>query len=133
MLYIIEVVLKLDVRVFETFTIALIDQGPSSRSRLYRIASPVVRDALFHLWDVPLGPRADEAHIAHEDIVKLWQFINVGRTQDAADTCNTLIFPCGKGGVADTVSVGYHRAELPKAEGIATFAQPLRPVEDRAR
>lgn len=74
-----------------------------------------------------LGSRADDAHLALEDVDELWQFIQGGLAQEAADPSESRIIwgiEAEAVGIADVGGIHDHGAELVAGEGLAVLAHP---------
>src|SRR5688572_19089978 len=111
-----------------------VDLGPAGDSGLHLVAQHVLRDAVLELLDEerPFRPRADDRHIAAEDVEELRQFVEIEPSQPASDWRRprvVLARPDGAGGV---FRAQVHRTEFVDVEGLAIEAHALLPVIDRA-
>ncbi len=94
--------------------------GPAGHAGFDDVAREVVRDGVGELVDVvrAFGARADEAHVAAEDVPILGQFVEVPAAHEGADAeeagvvaRRALLRGVGRGGV------GGHAAEFVEREG----------------
>ena len=79
----------------------------------------------------PQGPRADEAHVAHEDVPELRQLVHGRRPHQTADACDAGIVLSGLNGPDLCLGIRNHRAELERVERAPPLTSTLLPVEDR--
>ncbi len=107
--------------------------GPAGHSTGDSVAEVVVGNGLAELLDEdgPLGPRADEAHVAAEDVEELGQFVDVRPPKPAADPGAAVVAGRGPDGPGLPLGVDAHAPELEHAEQPAPLPDALLHVEDR--
>ena len=73
-----------------------VDLRPAGQARAHLVAQHVLRDPLLELVDEerPLGPRADERHVAAQHVPELRQLVDVGAPQQAADRRAARVVVC---------------------------------------
>ena len=134
MLKVVEVVVQARDHLVDGVRIAVVERGVGGHAGAYLVEEGVARVALHDLVDVelPLGPRADEGHVAAEDVPQLRQLVEVMLAQELADARQALVaalpvelWPGGLG-------VERHRAELVDVERASEAADALLPEQGRA-
>ena len=84
---VVEVVVELLLRVLEGGAVRKIDLRPAGYAWFYDMTAVVIGDLRRKLADElgPLRPRADEAHLALEDVPELGQFVHAEAAQEASE------------------------------------------------
>ena len=112
-----------------------VDLGPAGHAGFDDVAGLVVRDLLGEVGDVvrAFGARADEAHVAAEDVPILGEFVEVPAAHEGAEAeeagvvaGGALLRGVGRGGV------GGHAAEFVEREGAVVGADADLAEEDGA-
>ena len=106
---------------------------PAGETRLDQVTAGVVREAPLELGDDlrPLGARADDGHVAPEDVPELRQLVDVRAAQQATgpgDTGVVGLRPLR----ALRLGVDPHRPQLDDLERLAVLAEAALAIEDRA-
>ncbi len=112
-----------------------VDLRPAGHAGFDEVAREVVRDLAGELVDVigALGARADEAHVAAEDVPELGKLVDVPATKEGADAEKARV--AAGGGVARRVGgggVGSHAAKFVEREGAMAGADAGLAEEDGA-
>jgi len=97
-----------------------VDLRPAGHAGFHEVSWQVVRDDGGELVDVvrAFGARADEAHVAAEDVPKLREFVDVPVADKGADAEQAGVVGAGADGVAVVgVGVGRHAAEFVEGKG----------------
>src|SRR4051812_991653 len=107
---------------------------PAGDARLHFVAQHVLGNLVLELRDEqrPLGPRADDRHIALEDVPQLRQFVDVGAPQHLADRRPPRVLLAREHWPGHRFGIVEHRAELVDHERLAVEAHPLLTVEHRS-
>src|SRR4030065_550724 len=101
---VVQVVFELLRRSFDGSALAVVDLGPAGDARLDHEPCAIEGDPFFQLGDPlrTLRTRADDAHLAEDDVHELRDFIQVHATKEAAYAGRTWIllqrplrFTCG--------------------------------------
>ena len=111
-----------------------VDLRPAGHARFHEVARKIVRDFPGELVDVirALRTRADEAHVAAEDVPKLREFVDVPAAKEGADAEQAGV--AARGGLTGGVGrrgVGAHAAELVECEGTMAGADAGLAEENR--
>src|SRR5208282_565063 len=95
-----------------------VDLSPPGNAGLEHVAGVVAVDFFEEALDEigPLGARADDTHVAFEDVEELGQFIEVRFAQEGADPGPARIVVGGPAGVALFAAADAHGAEFEHAE-----------------
>ena len=110
-----------------------VDLGPAGHAGFDDVARLVVRDRVREVGDVvrAFGARADEAHVAAEDVPVLREFVEVPAAHEGAEAeeagvvaRGALLRGVGRGGV------GGHAAEFVEGEGAVVGADANLAEED---
>ena len=112
----------------ERFFIAEQHRGHVRDARLELQNLALLRGVALHI-SRHLGTRPHEAHIAHQHVPELGQFIQLGLAQKAADPGDARILVFGQRH-AHVVGIDDHGPEFPDAERLPELADPGLPVED---
>src|SRR5208337_4394746 len=107
-------VLELGDGVLDGVTVLVIDLSPAGDSRLDAVALAVVRDLFFEFLDElgPLRPRADDGHLAPDDINELRQLIQSEPAEPSSDGSDARIILLSPDRAAAGFRVRIHGAEL---------------------
>ena len=86
-LYIVKIVLKLFLRVFNCGTVFVLDLGPARHPRLDAVSYCVVGDLLGELLHKvrSLRARSHKTHLTTQHVEQLWQLINSKASNDTAN------------------------------------------------
>jgi len=112
-----------------------VDLGPAGHAGFDDVARLIVGDSVREVIDVvrAFGARADEAHVAAEDVPILGEFVEVPAAHEGAEAeeagvvaRGALLGGVGRGGV------GGHAAEFVEGEGAVVRADADLAEEDRA-
>src|SRR5688572_20579264 len=124
-----------DARVEIGVAAVAVDLGPAGDARLDVVARVVVGDLLLEVADEfgALGARADEAHVALQDVPELRRLIDVPLAHKRADGETPRIVGPGPAGASVALGVEAHAADLVAPERAAIAAEAPLQVEDRAR
>src|SRR5260370_18584061 len=111
---VVEVVLQLDNGVLDGVTVFVIDLRPARNSRLDAMALAVVGNLLLEFSDEfgPLRARADDRHIAPQDVEQLRQLIQMELAQPSSYGRNSGIVLLGPHRAAVSLGIGPHGAEF---------------------
>ena len=92
---------------------------PASQARAHRSAVRVMRDGVDELLDEdgPLGSRADEGHVATQDIDGLRNLVDAGKADEAAHPRHPAIAHRGPDRRAGLLGIDRHGAKLQDMEG----------------
>ena len=114
--------------------VAAAQLGPAGDARPQQMAPGVVRVLALQLGDHlgPLGPRADQRHVAADHVPQLRQLVDVGPAQEPADLGHPVVGGLGPADDAVGLGVGAHRAQLHDLELLAVLAEAALAVEHRA-
>src|SRR4051812_16827288 len=110
-----------------------VDLRPAGDAGLDLVAQHVLRNAVLELLDEigALGPRADDRHIAAEDVPELRQFVEVKPAEPLADRRAARVVVARPDRAGLVLGPLVHRAEFVDVERLAVEAHPLLLVEDR--
>ena len=102
-----------------------VDLGPAGHAGFHQVAGEVVGDFGREVFDVvrAFGARADQAHVAAEDVPELGKFVEVPAADEGADAEEARVG--GEGADAQVVGrggVGGHAAEFPHGEDASAGA-----------
>jgi hypothetical protein len=132
---VVEVVVELPQHILDLGDMALVDLGPAGDAGANDV--PVAVEGQLRL--VPSGQRhgfragSDPAHLAAQDVDHLWQLVDPGAAQEAADASHAIVAVAGdrfRSEVVHGAGMG-HRAELDHDEWLAAITHPLLPEQDR--
>src|SRR5262249_57898794 len=128
-----EVVPQLLHRVLDARAVAVLDLRPAGDARPDGVTLHVEGDLARELLDEErtFGPRADEAHVALEDVPELGQFVEPRHPDEAADPRHAFVFVARPDGPARLLGVGPHRSKLVERERPAVLADALLRVQRR--
>ena len=112
-----------------------VDLRPAGQAGLHLVAQHVLRNAVLELLDEvrALGARADDRHVAPEDVPELRQLVEVRPPEEAAERRHARVVLARPDRAGLALGVVQHRAELDDRERLAVEAHALLPVEHRAR
>src|SRR5260370_9387983 len=129
---VVEVVFQLDNGALDGAPGFVIDLRPARNSRLDAMALAVVGNLLLEFSDEfrPLRARADDRHIAPQDVEQLRQLIHVELAQPSSDGRNAGIVLLGPDRAAVSLVLGPHGAEFIYRKRHASFSDALRPTQD---
>src|SRR5580692_1420142 len=113
--------------------VAKLDHPPGGEAGFDLQEITKIRGAGVQLVDiiVPLGPGADEAHFAFQDVPELRQLIDPPFAHDPSPRGYAIVVVGGKGG-ASFLGVGVHRAEFVDLELEALIADAFLFIDDGA-
>src|SRR6185312_2436868 len=119
-------------RVLEIGAVGVVDLRPAGDAGLHEMAEVVARDvALVVLHEaVPFGARADEAHVAGEDVPHLGKLVDAAGTEEAADRGDARI--TGLGVEVASRLPDAHGAKFYDTEGLVIPADTVLEEEDGA-
>ena len=128
-----EVVLQLLHRVFDARAVGVAHLRPSGQAGPDDVALAVERNLLGQLLDElrPLGPRADEAHVADQHVPQLRQLVEPRAAQEAADRRDAVVVLPRPHRAGCRLGVLPHRTELVDREDAAVLADALLVIEGR--
>ena len=109
-----------------------VDLGPPGDAGLDVMTGVVLFELGGELVDIerPFGARADDAHVAFEDVKELWNFIEAGVTQESADSCTARVVANGPTRPGLFARCHPHRAELIHLECFSVHADTVLLEED---
>src|SRR3546814_397448 len=110
--------------------IAAADLGETGDAGAHQVPVRIVGNvvAIDHGMGIIIGARADQAHVAPQDVPELGQFVDAKPAQQAAQPGDPLAFDTVIGAAVDAVCLG-HRAELVGGERLAVHAHAFLPEE----
>ncbi|MSS73735.1 MAG: glycosyltransferase family 1 protein [Candidatus Latescibacteria bacterium] len=108
-----------------------VDLRPAGDAGPHPVASGVSGDLPLELLDEcrTFGPGADQAHVAHEDVVELGEFVEAGAPEPASDAGHAGVVPPGPDG-AVCLRILNHGAEFDQKEGPAPASDTNLPVKN---
>src|SRR3989442_1713867 len=108
-----------------------VDLRPAGDARLHLVAEHVAGHPPAELLDEAwaLGARADEAHLAPQDVPELGQLVEAPAPEERPEARAPRIVRPRPHGPGLVLGVHAHRAELEHLEAPAVQAHPLLPVE----
>src|SRR5262249_14982242 len=132
---VIKIVLQFLNRIFHRRGVTVIDLRPPGQTRLDQMPLGVELNLLAQLLDEEraFGARADETHLAAQNIDELWDLVNAGFADESADAGDARVATLRPLRLAVFFGVLPHRAGLDDLEDAPIFADPLLHVKDRAR
>src|SRR5713226_3015290 len=134
MFYVIEIVLQLYQLFLARTPIAIVHLCPASQPRLGRQAIAVKRVGLFQFRGefFPLWSWSYQAHLTAQNIEDLRQLIQVYRTHEASDSCDSCIVFGGPHCMSCMLCISMHRAKFVHIKLLPPISQSLLAVENRA-
>ena len=110
-----------------------VDLGPAGHPAGHGVPQVVFGHGMAELLDEDraLGPRADQAHLAPQDVEELGQLVDVGVPEPVADAGAAAVVVRGPDRAGLAFRVGAHAAELDDPEPPPPLPDPLLGVEDR--
>ena len=111
-----------------------VDLGPPGDAGLDVVTGVILFELRGELVDIerPFGARADDAHVAFEDVKELWNFIEAGVTQESADSCTARVVANGPTRPGLFARCHPHRAELIHLKDLALEADAFLREKDGA-
>src|SRR5207249_138086 len=102
-----------------------LDLGQAGEPGTDQQALAVTRDGRFELRRElrAFRPRADQAHVATENVPKLWQLIEVATAQESANRGYSRVSGRGPTRPAEALTFVMHGADLVDAEGLAATTE----------
>jgi hypothetical protein len=113
-LEVLEVVLDLGPNVVHAGVVRPVDLRPSGDPRASLLAQRIVLDVLAQLGEDAraLGARADDVHVALDDVEQLGDFVETGLAKEATDGGDARIALRGPYGTSSLLCIHAHGAEL---------------------
>src|SRR5438045_415810 len=132
---VVEIVLQLLPRVLDGRAVWVLDLRPPREARRYQVALVVERNLLGQLADEvrAFGPRADEVHLAAQDVPELRYLVHTNLAYHAPDARHARVAVLARPHGAVSFGVRPHRAELVDAKRASVLADALLRVEDGPR
>src|ERR1044071_1950341 len=81
--------------------------------------------------DGPLRPRADEGHVATEDVDGLWNLVDAGEANEAAHPRHPAVAHLGPDRRAGLLGIDRHGAELQDMEAAMVLPHAFLAVKER--
>jgi hypothetical protein len=126
-----EIVGELLPNVADRRIVAVVDLRESGNAGFDEESLLVSRDHFLELLDEdgPFGPRSDEAHVAHQDVDQLRNFVEVRFAEDTADDRDARIVVARPDRSGLALGMLHHRADFEDREDATVFSDSLLAME----